>query len=130
MRRAACWTCAKRLRCDLSQNNLSQNGLSQNRRLVARTLAQPFSQQLDAACHSKQYALSTRAGAEALLHSLQTKTPADSHLTVHSVDISAACDTVSREAMLFALREVPQASALMLFVRLSYARESVYVWAV
>ena len=42
-----------------------------------------------------------------------------------SVDISAAYDTVSREAMLSALREVPQASV----VRLWYARESVYVWA-
>ena len=40
-----------------------------------------------------------------------------------SVDISAAYDTVSREAMLSALREVPQV------VRLWYARESVYVWA-
>ena len=99
------------------------------RRLVARTLAQQFSQQLDAACHPHQYALSTRTGAEALVHTLQAKTQADTHLTVLSVDISAAYDTVSREAMLSALREVPQASALMPFVRLWYARESVYVWA-
>ena len=74
-------------------------------------------------------ALSTRTGAEALVHTLQAKTQADPHLTVLSVDISAAYDTVSREAMLSALREVPQASALMPFVRLWYARESVYVWA-
>ena len=99
------------------------------RRLVARTLAQQFSQQLDAACHPHQYALSTRTGAEALVHTLQAKTQADTHLTVLSVDISAAYDTVSREAMLSALREVPQASALLPFVRLWYARESVYVWA-
>ncbi|CAE7774315.1 unnamed protein product [Symbiodinium sp. CCMP2592] len=39
------------------------------RRLVARTLAQQFSKQLDAACH--QYALSTRTGAEALLQGSQ-----------------------------------------------------------
>ena len=32
--------------------------------------------------------------------------------------------------MLPALRELPQASALMLFVRLSYACKFVYVWAV
>ena len=31
--------------------------------------------------------------------------------------------------MLSALREVPQASALLPFVRLWYARESAYVWA-
>ena len=85
-----------------------------------------------------QYALSTRTGAEALLHTLQAKTQADPqriglslcpHLTVLSVDISAAYDTVSREDMLSALREVPQASALLPFVCLWYARESVYVWA-
>ena len=99
------------------------------RRLVARTLAQQFSQQLDAACHPHQYALSTRTGAEAPVHTLQAKTQPDTHLTVLSVDISAAYDTVSREAMLFALREVPQASALLPFVRFWYAREFVYVWA-
>ena len=99
------------------------------RRLVARTLAQQFSQQLNAACHPHLYALSTRTGAEALVHTLQAKTQADPHLTVLSVDISAPYDTASREAMLSALREVPQASALMPFVRLWYARESVYIWA-
>ena len=57
------------------------------RRLVARTLAQQFSQQLNAACHPHQYALSTRTGAEALVHTLQAKTQADPHLTVLSVDI-------------------------------------------
>ena len=96
---------------------------------MARTLAQQFSQQLDSACRPHQYALSTRTGAEALVHTLQAKTQADPHLTVLSVDISAAYDTVSRESMLAALREVPQASALLPFVRLWYARESVYVWA-
>ena len=41
--------------------------------VVARTLAQQFSQQLDSACRPHQYALSTRTGAEALVH---TKTRA------------------------------------------------------
>ena len=72
---------------------------------------------------------STRIGAEALVHTLQAKSQADLRLTVLSVDISAAYDTISREAMLCALREVPQASAQMPFVRLWYARETVYVWA-
>ena len=46
-----------------------------------------------------------------------------------SAVLAAAYDTVSRESMLAALHEVPQASALLPFVRLWYARESAYVWA-
>ena len=61
--------------------------------LVARTLAQQFSQQLDAACHPHQYAPSTRIKAEALLHTLQAKTQADPHHT------SRPCPLTSRRLM-------------------------------
>ena len=65
------------------------------------------------------------------MHSLQAKTQADPQLTVLSLDISAADDTISREAMLSVISliaAVPDASALPPFARLWYARESVYVW--
>ena len=51
-----------------------------------------------------------------------------SNLTVLSLDISAAYDTVSCEAMLSAWAAMPEASTLLPFARLRYAREPVYVW--
>ena len=92
------------------------------RRLVARTLAQQFASHFQAACNPHQYALSSRAGAEALVHTLQARTQADAHLTVVSVDATAAYDLVSREAMLTAVRESPALSLLLPFARLWYAR--------
>ena len=52
------------------------------RRVVARTLAQQFSRQLDGACQPHQYAPATRTGAQVLVHSLQAKTQADPQFTV------------------------------------------------
>eukprot|EP00439_Symbiodinium_sp_Y106_P009960 s16766_g1.t1 len=98
------------------------------RRLVARALAQQFASHFQAACNPHQYALSSRAGAEALVHTLQARTQADSQLTVVSVDATAAYDLVSREAMLTAVRDFPALSPLLPFARLWYARESVYLW--
>ncbi|OLP83903.1 132 kDa protein [Symbiodinium microadriaticum] len=98
------------------------------RRLVARTLAQQFASHFQAACNPHQYALSSRAGAEALVHTLQARTQADAHLTVVSVDATAAYDLVSREAMLTAVKESPALSPLLPFARLWYARKSVYLW--
>ena len=60
------------------------------RRLVARTLAQQFAEHFETACNPHQYALSTRAGAEALVHTLQARTQADPSLTVLSVNAAAA----------------------------------------
>ena len=72
---------------------------------------------------------STRAGAEALVHTLQARSQADPTLTVLSVDAAAAYDVVSREAMLAALRDEPSVQAVLPFARMWYARESRYVWA-
>ncbi|OLP77529.1 hypothetical protein AK812_SmicGene42397, partial [Symbiodinium microadriaticum] len=66
--------------------------------LVARALAQPFASHFQAACNPHQYALSSRAGAKALVHTLQARTQADAHLTVVSVDATAAYDLFSRES--------------------------------
>ena len=71
----------------------------------------------EAATHPHQYALSTRAGSEALVHSLQVACDGDPSLTVLSVDGVGASDLVSRQAMLTALRDTPNANAMLPFVR-------------
>ena len=81
------------------------------RRLVARTLAQQFGSAFDLATRPHQYALTTRAGAEALAHTLQVQCDQDPTLTVLSVDGVGAFDLISRAAMLEALRPRPAASS-------------------
>ena len=55
------------------------------RRLLARTLAQQFGPQAEAATHPFQYALSTRAGTECVAHLVQALTSSDKE--EHSVVI-------------------------------------------
>ena len=99
------------------------------RRLVARSLAQFFfSSNLQEACQPFQFALSTRAGTEALAHALQAATEADPDATILSVDGVGAFDTVSRQAMLRGLSRVPGASACLPFVRQFYTAPSRFVW--
>ena len=88
------------------------------RRLVARTIAQQFASDFEAACNPHQYALSTRAGAEALVHTLRARTQADPSLTLLSVDAAAAYDLVSREAMLTSLRDTPSTLPVLPFAML------------
>jgi len=99
------------------------------RRLVARTLAQQFSQHIDEATRPHQFALSTRAGAEALAHCLQLETDSHPHCTVLSVDGIGAFDFVSRQSMLTELRNTPGAAAMLPFARLFYGRPSSFVWS-
>ena len=98
------------------------------RRLVARTMAQKFASNFEAACNPHQYALSTRAGAEALVHTLQARTQADPSSTLLAADAAAAYDIVSREAMLtaLALRDTPSTLSVL---PARFARESCCVWA-
>ena len=83
------------------------------RRLVARTLAQQFAAAFEAACLPYQYALSTRAGAEALARTLRLATEADPRATLLSVDGVGAYDHVSRQAMLTAVATNPTTAALL-----------------
>ena len=98
------------------------------RRLVARTLAQQYAAPLAEACHPHQYALGSRVGAEALIHEVQARCAADPRLTVVSLDAAAAHDGMSRQTVLRELKEVPEASALLPFVRLWLGRTSTYFW--
>lgn len=98
------------------------------RRLVARTIAQHFAQTFDRACHPYQFALATRAGSEALVHSLQLATGADPTLIILSVDGIGAYDHVSRTTMLTALRQTAEANQALPFARMFCSTPSTYIW--
>ena len=98
------------------------------RRLVARSLAQQFSQHIHQACSPHQYALSTRAGTEAVVHAITSATELDPNNTIVSVDGIGAYDTIARHSMLQALHAVPEAHRCLPFMRLFYAQPSTYVW--
>ena len=88
------------------------------RRLVARTLARQFMPQVEAACAPFQFALSTRAGTDCVGHIVRLATDLDPRTTVLSIDGTGAYDNVLREAMLSGLNAVPEARAILPFVRL------------
>ena len=93
------------------------------RRLVARTLAKQFGAEFEARCSPFQCALSTRAGTDCVGHMLRAATDASPTATVLGVD-----GFVLRDTMLSRLAQMPMASAILLFVRLSYAQPSTYSW--
>ena len=62
----------------------------------------------------------TRAGAEAVAHSLQLETDTDPNCAILSFDGIGAFVFVSRQAMLSELQHTPEGSAMLPFVRLFY----------
>ena len=77
------------------------------RRLISRTLAQQLGAQLQEACAPFQYALTTRAGTEALARALRFATESHQSTTVVSVDGVGAYDHTSRSCMFQSLRDCP-----------------------
>ena len=65
------------------------------RRLVSWCLAQTYASHFHAACMPHQFALSTRAGTEAIVHALTSATEAHPNHTILSVDGIGAYDTIS-----------------------------------
>ena len=98
------------------------------RRLVARTLAQQYSQAVLKATSPFQFALSTRAGTEAVTHALQALTSLDEDATVVSIDGVGAFDLISRNAMVSGLMEMERGDRLWPFIREFYGRPSSYLW--
>ena len=98
------------------------------RRLLSRTLAQTFGAAFDAACAPHQFALSTRAGAEALTRAVRARLALDDQATVVSIDGIGAYDHVSRAAILAALHRNPHLTGLLPYVRQFYSSPSSYVW--
>ena len=75
-----------------------------------------------------QCALSTRAGCECIAHALQTLTDQDPLSTVPSADGIGAYDTISRNAMLRALRHMEGGEAVLPFVLRFSGAPSTYLW--
>ena len=98
------------------------------RRLVARTVAQQVSSNMERATAPYQYALSTRAGCECVSHVVQVLCEANPHTTIISVDGVSAYDTISREAMMHGLLGMEGGENFLPFVRQFYGRVSQYLW--
>ena len=98
------------------------------RHLVSRTLAQQAATAFQESCAPFQYALSTRAGAEALVRGLGLSTELSARATVASVDGVGAYDHVSRAAMFEGLRRDNRLAGLIPFVRQFYGQESSYLF--
>ena len=98
------------------------------RRLVARTIAQQFSDAVLRATSPFQFALSTRAGVDCVALMTKLLTDMDDDTTVASLDGIGAYDHVSRACFLEELRENPELAPLLPFVRLWYSRPSTYTW--
>ena len=98
------------------------------RRLLSRTLAQQASDAFMAVCAPFQYALSTRAGTEALAWALAVSAELRPQTTVVSVDGVGAYDHVARAAMFEGLRRDARLAALIPFVRQFYVGDSAYVF--
>eukprot|EP00435_Cladocopium_sp_Y103_P064940 s120_g26.t1 len=98
------------------------------RRLVARSVAQHYARDFDAKCHPYQYALSTRAGTAALIHTLQPTTELDPNRAIFLVDGIGAYDHVSRASMLQGLLHTPNAQAALPFFRQLCSQPSIYLW--
>jgi hypothetical protein len=83
---------------------------------------------VQAACLPYQYALRTRSGTECVGHMFRAATDLDPNLTIVSVDGIGASDHIRRAEMSRKLSSLPHASAIIPFVRLSYAGPSKYQW--
>ena len=98
------------------------------RRLVAGTIAQQLGEAVKSATAPHQYALSTRAGCECIVHALQGLCELNPSATVTSIDGVGAFDLVSRRAMLEGLAQVDGGAATLPFVRMFYGSPSQYLW--
>ena len=98
------------------------------RRLVCRTVARQFADELQSATAPFQFALQTRAGTDALGHALRTISELFPESVITSIDGIGAFDHVQRAAMFRELLEVPALHALVPLVRMFYARTSRFLW--
>ena len=91
-------------------------------------MAQQFGEPFREACAPFQYALSTRAGSEAVVRALRAATETDPRTTVLSIDGVGAYDHISRASMLEALRTHEPLTGLLPFAAKFYGQASRYVY--
>ena len=88
------------------------------RRLVSKSLARQFMKDVEDVCSPFQFALSTRAGTDCVVHAVRA-------LTDLNPD---AYDHVFGSAMLAKLHDEPRLHGLLPFVRALYSERSCYWW--
>ena len=98
------------------------------RRLVAKTLAQQFGEEIEQACAPFQFALSTRAGTDCVGHALRAITDENPEMIIESLDGIGAYDHIDRSVMLGELLKLQGASAMLPFILLFYGQQSKYLW--
>ena len=98
------------------------------RRLVGRTLAQQFSGPFNTFCAPFQYALSARAGTEALARAVRIASEVNGRTTVLSIDGVGAYDHISRSCMLQGLQSDTSLATLSPYVRQFYGEPSTYLF--
>ena len=98
------------------------------RRLVTRTIAQQFSDDLVAATSPFQFALATRAGTDCAAMLLRSEAEGADDRVIVSLDGVGAYDHISRAAVFDALLAVPALAPLVPFVRMWYGTVSRYQW--
>jgi len=98
------------------------------RRQVGRCLAQQYAAAFMRATHPHQFALSTRAGTDALARMVTAICERDPRATVVGLDGVGAYDHVKRASIFRALLQRPELHALIPFTRLFYAHTSSYLY--
>ena len=95
---------------------------------MARSLAQHHAHTFQQACSPHQYALSTRAGSEAVVHAITSLTELEPTSIILFIDGIGTYDTIARASMLQTLSEVEGANTCLPFVRPFFATTSTYIW--
>ena len=98
------------------------------RRIVAKTIAQQFSEVVQRATAPFQHALSTKAGPECIAHALVALTDLDERATVLSIDGIGAFDLISRASMLEGLRSIEGGDSILPFLLQFHGNPSSNLW--
>ena len=98
------------------------------RRLVSRTLAQQFHEEIEAATSPHQFGIASKSGLDAAVHMLRSITDLDPQATITQIDGIGAFDHIRRASMLNAVRNLPTGHRLLPYLLLAYGRQSVYLW--
>ena len=98
------------------------------RRLVCKAVARQYADLFKEATAPYQYALQTRAGTEALAHTLRVLTEEDPDVVIMSLDGVGAYDHVSRAAFMEKLAASPKLHGLIPLVAALYGSDSHFLW--
>ena len=98
------------------------------RRLACKAVAQQFADKLLAATAPWQFALSTKAGTEALAHAVRLLLETDDSLVVVSLDGVGAFDHIKRAGFMKQLHANPELQQLLPLVTALYGSTSRFLW--